>query len=78
MVIAAGAVKVLDKPKTQVSVPGWGRSIGIMAMMLPARGWRWLNKKMGNDTVFLNLDAKARQAYEDRAQHATGVIEHKD
>jgi hypothetical protein len=78
MVIAGGAVKVLDKPKTQVSVPGWGRSIGIMAMMLPARGRHWLNKKMGNDTVFLNLDAKARQAYEDRAQHATGVIEHKD
>ena len=78
MVMAAGAVKVLDKPKTQVSVPGWGRSIGIMAMMLPARGRRRLNKKMGNDTVFLNLDAKARQAYEDRGKHATGVIEHKD
>jgi NADP-dependent 3-hydroxy acid dehydrogenase YdfG len=76
--IAAAIVKVLDKPKTQVSVPSWGRSIGIMAMMLPTRGRRWLNKKMGNDTVFLQLDTKARKAYEDRAQSATGVVEHKD
>ena len=76
--IAAAVVKVLDKPKTQVAVPGWARSFSIMAMLLPARGRRWLNKKMGNDTVFLNLDAKSRQAYETRAQHATGVIEHKN
>jgi len=76
--IAAAIVKVLDKPKTQVSVPSWGRSIGIVAMMLPTRGRRWLNKKMGNDTVFLQLDTKARQSYEDRAQSATGVIEHQD
>lgn len=76
--IAAAVVKVLDKPKDQVAVPSWARSFSIMAMFLPARGRRWLNKKMGNDTVFLNLDAKSRRAYEDRAQHATGVIEHKD
>ena len=76
--VAAAVVKVLDNPKTQVAVPAWGRPFSIMAMLLPARGRRWLNKKMGNDTVFLNLDTKSRQAYEDRAQHATGVIEHKD
>ena len=76
--VAAAVVKVLDKPKTQVAVPRWGRHFSIMAMLLPARGRRWLNKKMGNDTVFLNLDTKSRQAYEDRAQHATGVIERKD
>jgi hypothetical protein len=39
---------------------------------------RWLNKKMGNDTVFLQLDTKTRQSYEDHAQSATGVIEHQD
>jgi hypothetical protein len=33
---------------------------------------------MGNDTVFLSFDSGARQFYEDRAQHATGVVEHKD
>jgi hypothetical protein len=33
---------------------------------------------MGNDTVFLNFDTTARRAYEDRAQHATGVVEHKE
>ncbi|HET9875578.1 MAG TPA: SDR family NAD(P)-dependent oxidoreductase, partial [Mycobacterium sp.] len=74
----AAVVKVLDKPKTQVSVPGWGRPIAIATMMLSARGRRWLNKKMGNDTVFLQVDTEARQAYEDRAQHATGVVERND
>ena len=76
--IAAAIVKVLDKPKTQVSVPGWGRLVAVAAMLLSDRRRRWLNKKMGNDTVFLSLDSTARRAYEDRAQHATGVVEHKD
>jgi hypothetical protein len=30
---------------------------------------------MGNDTVFLTFDAKAREAYEERAQAAQGVVE---
>lgn len=76
--VAAAIVKVLDKPKPQVSVPGSSRIIGILTMVLPARSRRWLGKKMGTDTVFLNLDNKARAAYENRAQHATGVVEHKD
>jgi hypothetical protein len=29
-----------------------------------------------NDTVFLQLDTEARRAYEDRAQHATGIVDH--
>ncbi len=73
--VAAAVVKVLDKPKTQVSVPGRGRFVSVAAMLLPARGRRWLNRKMGNDTVFLNFDTQARRSYEDRAQHATGVVE---
>jgi hypothetical protein len=50
----------------------------MMTMLLPTRTRRWLGKKAGTDTVFLNLDTRARAAYEDRAQHATGVVEHKD
>jgi hypothetical protein len=46
--------------------------------LLPDRGRRWLNKKMGNDAVFLQLDTTARRNYEDRAQHATGVVEHRE
>jgi short-subunit dehydrogenase len=76
--VAAAIVKALNKPKTQVSVPGASRFIGMMTMLLPTRTRRWLGKKAGTDTVFLNLDTKARAAYEDRAQHATGVVEHKD
>jgi short-subunit dehydrogenase len=76
--IAAAIVKVLDKPKSRVSVPAWGKSFAATATLLPDGARRWLNKKMGNDTVFLNFDSAARRSYEDRAQHATGVIEHKE
>lgn len=73
--IAAAVVKVLDKPRTQISVPGSIRTTAILAMLLPDRGRRWLSRKLGNDTVFLNLDTAARKAYEDRARHAIGVID---
>jgi short-subunit dehydrogenase len=74
--VAAAIVKALNKPKTRVSVPGWTRLAGVMTMLLSDGSRRWLGKRTGTDTVFLNLDTSARQAYEDRAQHATGVIEH--
>ena len=45
------------------------------AQMLGPRGRRWLNKKLGNDRVFLDFDPTARQHYEDRAQHALGVTD---
>lgn len=73
--VAAKVVKVLDKPTTLVSAPGFGRRAAILTTLLPDRARRWLNKKTHNDTVFLQLDTAARQAYEDRAQHATGVID---
>lgn len=76
--VAAAVVKVLDKPKTQVLVPDSSRIVGIMTMLLPTRTRRWLGKKAGTDTLFLNLDTKARAAYQDRAQHATGIVEHND
>ena len=28
------------------------------------------------DRVFIDFDTAARKAYEDRAQHATGIVEH--
>src|SRR5579884_1544515 len=36
--VAAAVVKVLDKPKTQTTVPAWGRTFSILAMLLPTRG----------------------------------------
>ncbi|MDT5010464.1 MAG: hypothetical protein QOH57_2081 [Mycobacterium sp.] len=71
--IAAAVLKVLDKPTTTSSVPSWGRFVAAPAQMLAPRGRRWLNKKMGNDRVFLDFDPAARQRYEQRAQHALGV-----
>ncbi len=77
--IAAGVVKVLDKPSiTHLSVPGPLRAVGALTQLLSARGRRWLSLKLGNDTVFLNLDTSARAAYEQRAQNATGVQEKPD
>jgi NAD(P)-dependent dehydrogenase (short-subunit alcohol dehydrogenase family) len=76
--IAAGVIKVLDKPTTLRSVPAWGRFFGAVTPMLSAKARRWMSHKMGNDTVFLTFDAKARQAYEQRAQAAKGVVEGSD
>jgi NAD(P)-dependent dehydrogenase (short-subunit alcohol dehydrogenase family) len=76
--IAAGVIKVLDKPTTLRSVPAWGRFFGAVTPMLSAKARRWMSHKMGNDTVFLTYDAKARQAYEQRAQAAQGVVEGSD
>jgi NAD(P)-dependent dehydrogenase (short-subunit alcohol dehydrogenase family) len=75
--VAAAVAKVLDKPTTIVSVPRQGRFIAALTQLLPPRARRWLNKRMGNDTVFLDFDAHARKGYEERAQSSHGVTEHK-
>jgi len=76
--IAAAVVKVLDKPTTLASVPPWGRFVSAITPTLSPKARRWLSKKMGNDTVFLNFDAAARQSYEQRAQAAQGVVDGPD
>jgi short-subunit dehydrogenase len=72
--VAAAIVKVLDKPKTHVSVPGGLRFILSVTNLLGPRGRRWLNRRTGTDRVFLDFDANARRSYEARAQAATGVV----
>ena len=72
--IAAAIVRVLDKPKTHVSVPGAVRFVMTILSMLGPRGRRWLNHRSGTDRVFLDFDTTARQSYEQRAQTATGVL----
>jgi NADP-dependent 3-hydroxy acid dehydrogenase YdfG len=71
--IAAAIVKVLDKPKTHVSVPGAVRFPLAAITMLGPRGRRWVQRRTGSDRMFLDFDATARKSYEDRAQHATGL-----
>jgi short-subunit dehydrogenase len=71
--VAAAVARVLDKPTTIVSVPGRARFIAVPMQLLPPRVRRWLNKKAGNDTTFLQFDASARRGYEDRAQASIGV-----
>ncbi|OBJ41556.1 short-chain dehydrogenase [Mycolicibacterium mucogenicum] len=73
--IAAAIVKTLDKPKTHVSVPAALRFTAQAAQLLGPRGRRWMNKKLGLDTVFMTFDAAKRQSYTERAHAAQGVIE---
>jgi NAD(P)-dependent dehydrogenase (short-subunit alcohol dehydrogenase family) len=73
--IAAAVVKILDKPTTLASVPPWGRFVSAITPTLSPKARRWLSHKMGNDTVFLDFDRKARESYEQRAQAAQGVVE---
>jgi hypothetical protein len=68
----------MDKPTTLVSVPAALRFVSAITPTLSPKARRWLSKKMGNDTVFPNFDAAARQSYEQRAQAAQGVVEGPD
>ena len=73
--IAAAIVRVLDKPRTHVAVPGAIRlPLGVIAMLGP-RARRWVQRRTGSDRVFLDFDATERRSYEDRAEHATGLVE---
>ena len=74
-ILAAEVVKTLDKPKTHVAVPPFLRFTAQAAQMLGPRGRRWMNKKLGLDSVFLEFDTTQRQSYEQRAQSALGVVE---
>lgn len=76
--IAAAIIKTLEKPKTHVSVPTPLRFTAQAAQMLGPRGRRWLNKRLGLDSVFLTFDHDKRQSYEHRAQSAQGVVESPD
>jgi NAD(P)-dependent dehydrogenase (short-subunit alcohol dehydrogenase family) len=76
--IAAAVIKTLKKPKTHVSVPAPLRFTAQAAQMLGPRGRRWLNKRLGLDSVFLNFDREKRESYERRARAAQGVVESPD
>ncbi|SCX17553.1 SDR family oxidoreductase [Mycolicibacterium fluoranthenivorans] len=72
--IAAAIVKTLDRPRTHVTVPGGIRFVlGLLGLLGP-RGRRWVGRRFGTDTVFLEFDAAARRDYENRAQAALGVV----
>jgi short-subunit dehydrogenase len=73
--VAAAVVKVLGKPRTLVSVPGGLRYAGAVWAVLPDRVRRAMNKRTGNDRVFLDFDKAARASYERRAETASGVID---
>lgn len=72
--IAAAIVKTLDRPKTHVTVPGGIRFVLGPLGLLGPRGRRWVGRRFGTDTVFLEFDTAARQGYENRAQAALGVV----
>jgi hypothetical protein len=51
------------------------RFVAQGAQVLGPRGRRWLNKRLGLDTIFLDFDTAKRKSYTDRAQAAQGVLE---
>jgi NAD(P)-dependent dehydrogenase (short-subunit alcohol dehydrogenase family) len=74
--VAAAIVGALDNPRTYVALPQPSRIVGPIVAMLGARSRRWLNKRIGADTLFLgDVDQAARRHYEERAQSAVGVVE---
>lgn len=73
--IAAAVVRILEKPRTVVSIPYSLRFIAAATAFLPPRGRRWLAAKTGTARVFLDIDTTARAAYEQRAQAATGIVD---
>lgn len=73
--IAAAVVRIIEKPKTAVTVPYSLRFIAAATAFLPPRGRRWLAARTGTARVFLDIDTSARAAYEQRAQSATGVLD---
>jgi hypothetical protein len=56
-------------------MPSALRPVAALTQLLSPKARRWLSRKMGNDTVFIDLDHSARAGYEQRAQTATGVLE---
>jgi len=72
--IAAAIVKIIKKPKTIVTVPYPLRFAAALSAMLSPRTRRWLGQKTGTARVFVDFDASARAAYEQRAQSATGIL----
>jgi NAD(P)-dependent dehydrogenase (short-subunit alcohol dehydrogenase family) len=73
--VAAAVVKLLDKPKIVVSVPPSLKLLSAATQALPAPARRWINRKMGNDRVFLDVDPALRQSYERRTGTAQGIAE---
>ena len=51
-----------------------GFVLGPIGLLGP-RGRRWVGRRFGTDTVFLDFDTAARQRYERRAQTAQGVLD---
>ncbi|WP_285029968.1 SDR family oxidoreductase [Mycolicibacterium sp. lyk4-40-TYG-92] len=66
--VAGAVVKVLEKRLPQRSVPAHLRFLGPIIALLGTRVRRFINKVMGNDKTFLDFDATARRAYEDRVR----------
>ena len=76
--IAAAIVKVLDKPTTLASVPPWGRFFSAITPMLAPQGPPLAVAQDGQRQRLPDFDPKAREAYEQRAQAAQGVVEGPD
>lgn len=70
--VAQAIVGTLGRRSVQVSVPAAARFGAIATALLSLRTRRWLSRRLGTDSLFLEVDTVARQNYEDRARSAHG------
>ena len=71
--IAAAVVRIIEKPRVQVTVPKPLGAVTTIVNSLPTKVRRFMSKKTGTDRVFLDIDTNARSAYENRAGSSLGV-----
>lgn len=71
--IAEAVVRIIEKPRVQVTVPKPLGAVTTIVNSLPTKVRRFMSKKTGTDRVFLDIDTNARSAYENRVGSSLGV-----
>jgi short-subunit dehydrogenase len=66
--VAAVIADAVRKPRPELWVPTWTRSLAKATSVLPLRLREAIGRAMGADRVLLDADPTAREAYEDRAR----------
>jgi NADP-dependent 3-hydroxy acid dehydrogenase YdfG len=74
--VAEAIVAALERPRFDVHVPRSAGVIGQMISPLPRRAREAIGRGLGMDTLMIDVDTKARAAYEARAAASAPTSEH--
>jgi NADP-dependent 3-hydroxy acid dehydrogenase YdfG len=75
--VAAGIVATLEKPRFEVWVPNSSKFITAIVGLLPYRGREAIARLLKVDSILLDVDEKAREAYEQRAAESEPSVDEK-